>query len=165
MTTMLRPPDWTLFAACDGHPTLDPTAWDNATPQARTICAECPVRYDCALEALNNAIPDGMWGGLDPTDRAYIAEHTGHDTPGLPRHGTRARRVHRLYPCSCDLCRQAHRRWARERRAAGAWKRPTAPTFEELTAPAGRGRHTAWPGQLALPVTASGDTRRTKVAA
>jgi hypothetical protein len=125
---LLRPPPWTAFAACDGHP-LGPHAWDNNTPAARAICATCPVRHHCALDALNHAIPDGMWGGLTPDDRATVAAGVGYDRPGLPPHGTRQRYTHRDQPCrdNCPspiTCREAHRRWAQERRAQGAWTRP-----------------------------------------
>jgi hypothetical protein len=117
---LLRPPDWTRHAACDGHP-LGPTAWDRSTPAARQVCATCPVRYDCALEALTQAIPDGTWGGLTPDDRTHIAATRGFDRPGSPRHGQRSRYI---TGCRCPHCREAHRRWATARRAAGAWNRP-----------------------------------------
>jgi hypothetical protein len=117
---LLRPPAWTRHAACTGHP-LGPHAWDTNRPDARAVCATCPVRYPCALEALNQAIPDGTWGGLDPDDRTRIAATRGFDRPGAPRHGDRARYT---AGCRCPHCREAHRRWAATRRAAGAWNHP-----------------------------------------
>lgn len=122
MTALLRPAPWTRNAACATE--LTPDAWDRCTPEARAVCATCPVRTRCATEALDNAIPDGLWGGLDPDDRTAVADHFGYDRPGLPRHGTRARYVHRTQPCRRTCCREAHRRWADERRAAGAWATP-----------------------------------------
>lgn len=113
---LLRPPDWTLAAACAD---LDPTLWDHSTPTARAVCAHCPVRHPCALEALQDAIPDGMWGGLDPDDRATIAAHwPGYDRPGTAPHGRRSRYV---AGCRCLACTRANADWAQARRAAGAW--------------------------------------------
>ena len=109
-TLRLRPPAWTRGALCDGHP-LGPGAWDDATPAAREVCADCPVRLACARHALDNAIPHGLWGGLDPDDRAAIADHWAYDRPGLPRHGTRSRYGHRTEPCHDACCREAMRRW------------------------------------------------------
>ena len=128
---LLRPPEWTKAAACINHP-LGHAAFDNGTPQARAVCARCPVRHACALDALGEALPDTMRGGLTPDDRRAIAARYGFDRPGLPRHGDRARYVHRDHPCRCDLCREAHRRWAAGRRAVGAWAPDT--TGRRMTA-------------------------------
>jgi hypothetical protein len=118
-TLRLRPPAWTRGAACDSHP-LGPTAWDNNTPAARQVCADCPVRLQCALEALNNAIPSGTWGGLTPDDRAAIARRRGFDRPGSARHGDRSR----YNTCTdgpdggkCPDCRESMRRWQSSYRA------------------------------------------------
>lgn len=124
MTALLRPPPWTVDAACVSHH-LGPAAWDHSTPAARRVCADCPVRKNCADQALADAIPTGMWGGLSPDDRRRIAAgHHGdlgtYDRPGQPRHGDRARYVD---GCRCAPCKESHRRWAAERRAAGAWAR------------------------------------------
>lgn len=112
MTTPLRPPDWTTNAAC--RIATNPTLWDDdGTPQARRICATCPVQLNCARYALHHAIPHGMWGGLTPHDRTTIARgdhgHTNlYERPGSPRHGTRSRYT---AGCRCTHCREAHRRW------------------------------------------------------
>lgn len=127
---LLRPPDWTLDALCAGHP-LGPAAFDQGTPEARAVCAQCPVRHRCVLDALDTAEPDTMRGGLTPDERAAVAAEYGYERPGLPAHGTRSRYVHRDQPCRPDrtgqpcpaeiTCREAHRRWAQERRSQGAW--------------------------------------------
>lgn len=133
---LLRPADWTRDALCADR--LTPWHWDDhGTPEARAVCAECPVRLQCATEALQRAEPRGMWGGLDPDDRRDLAHHRGYELPGLPPHGTRSRFVHRTHACrpeqtgipcpSSVTCRERHRRWAAERRAAGAWTRSTTP--------------------------------------
>ena len=115
-TLRLRPPAWTRGALCDGHP-LGPGAWDDATPAAREVCADCPVRLACARHALDNAIPHGLWGGLDPDDRAAIADHWAYLPPGTPAHGSRSRYVHRRFPCNCDACRAANARHTAEKAA------------------------------------------------
>lgn len=112
-TLRLRPPAWTRGALCDGHP-LGPGAWDDATPAAREVCADCPVRLACARHALDNAIPHGLWGGLDPEDRAKIADERKYLPPGTPGHGNRSRYVHRKFPCNCASCREANARWKAE---------------------------------------------------
>lgn len=118
-SALLRPPSWTADAHCSDHPQLDATHWDRCTPQARAVCETCPVRYQCAQEALADAIPEGLWGGLDPTDRREIAAGHGYRHPGAATHGTRA-----CYVAGCrrDECRAAHATYERER------KRKHAPT-------------------------------------
>lgn len=134
---LLRPPAWTADARC-ADSNLPPAAWDgNGTHSARLVCATCPVRFKCATKALENAEPSGLWGGLDAADRKRLAAQYGYERPGLPAHGTRSRRNHRTDPCRPDrtgipcpaavTCREAHRRWAAERRATGAWRRNAQP--------------------------------------
>jgi WhiB family redox-sensing transcriptional regulator len=58
--------DWTRDAACAGMP---PRFWfpdkgDNAS-KAKRICASCPVRPRCYLEALTNHETEGIWGGVN----------------------------------------------------------------------------------------------------
>jgi WhiB family redox-sensing transcriptional regulator len=118
-TSLLRPPDWTKAAACIDQ---NPSWWDDdGTPRARTICATCPVQLDCARYALDNAIPTGMFGGLDPTDRRRAAPRHGYDRPGAARHGDRSR----YNTCTagpdggkCAPCRESMRRWKRDYVAA-----------------------------------------------
>lgn len=133
MTALHRPPDWTRDALCAGHP-LGPQAWDTGTPAARQVCVDCPVRHRCATDALTDATPHTMRGGLDPAERHTIADRFGYDRPGLPAHGTRSRRVHRTHPCTCTDCRRAHTRWAQERRAQGAWTRRADTTPARISA-------------------------------
>jgi len=46
--------------------------------QAKAICADCPIRFDCLGEALAyerdpEHIPTGVWAGLEPYERRAIA--------------------------------------------------------------------------------------------
>ena len=61
---MFTPAEWAQQARCAGE---DPDWWfsDSPTLQARAleICAECPVRVECASEAIQSNA-EGIWGGL-----------------------------------------------------------------------------------------------------
>ena len=52
---------------------MDPEWWFPVEPKgpalAQFICSTCPVRTQCAAEALVAGIPDGVWGGLTADDR------------------------------------------------------------------------------------------------
>jgi WhiB family transcriptional regulator, redox-sensing transcriptional regulator len=44
----------------------------NTYDAARTVCAACEVRAACAEYAIADASLHGLWGGLDPQERADI---------------------------------------------------------------------------------------------
>lgn len=60
----MHTPNWHTQAACIGH---DPAKWfvdRGGDPEpARLICAGCPVRVDCLIEAVARREVHGMWGG------------------------------------------------------------------------------------------------------
>jgi hypothetical protein len=67
---------WSTHAACSAS-TVYPDSWfaDPAEPgyqTARAVCASCPVRRCCLAHALTHDEPDGIWGGADPTERAWL---------------------------------------------------------------------------------------------
>lgn len=130
MTALLRPPEWTRDAACVNHP-LGHTAFDQGTPEARAVCATCPVRFTCALRGLAEAEPEGMWGGLDPKDRRRIAKDRGFRRPGAAQHGTRA-----CYVAGCRRpeCREAHRRYIESRSHGKGHRRPADTTDRKISA-------------------------------
>lgn len=98
--------NWQQAAACRNH---DPDIWfdDDRTDLARTICAGCPVRQNCAREAIDVGITDGIWGGLDDRQRRAA---------GMYPHGTVTGYI-RGCPDSCDRCRQAGHAYYQDRRA------------------------------------------------
>jgi WhiB family redox-sensing transcriptional regulator len=62
---------WTTGAKCLG--TRDALFVEGAAQrQARVICTSCPVRRECAAEALNNHIEFGIWGGLTERERRHL---------------------------------------------------------------------------------------------
>ncbi len=76
MTTVTAEiPDWRLSAACrdvdpelffpigDGGPAVAQVA------EAKRVCAACPVRAACLEWAMARNEKDGVWGGLDETER------------------------------------------------------------------------------------------------
>lgn len=153
-----RIPDWHDRAACRAVPELD---WIDArpgTPQAlacRLVCAACPVRHACAVDALQRGEPWGIWGGLDRRDRRELARAYGYPEPAvLPEHGTNARRV--KHGCTCPDCRQAHAMYEAERRAKarakakarGVWRSPLL----MLVRPVRVGRTRLGVGQYLLPL-------------
>jgi WhiB family redox-sensing transcriptional regulator len=61
-------PEWRDHAACNG---VDPDVFFpplvrdvSDTAQARAICADCPVTFDCLVYAINEGINVGVWGGM-----------------------------------------------------------------------------------------------------
>ncbi|GGM65080.1 hypothetical protein GCM10012275_39530 [Longimycelium tulufanense] len=147
----LRLPTWRHRAACRGRTDLD---FIDPTPEqaveCRTLCATCPVREQCLADALTTGEAWGIWGGLDADERAALAEQHGHPAPIVrPAHGTNTR--YAKHGCRCDLCRQAHTAYERERRerrrTGDPWARPIT-----LAVPVRTGRRWAGAGQLLLPL-------------
>ena len=40
--------------------------------EARKVCRHCPVRMDCLIEALDNRIEWGVWGGMTERERRTL---------------------------------------------------------------------------------------------
>ncbi len=71
--TTFDPNDWRLDAACRD---LDTAVFfpetEEAVAVAKAICASCPVRAACLEFALVTRQDDGVWGGLDETERRRV---------------------------------------------------------------------------------------------
>lgn len=78
-------PQFTKEASCANAP--EPDMWFpervpgmrdwSYTPSAklaRSICDSCPARLECLDYALTFSNLDGIWGGLDPDERARIQQ-------------------------------------------------------------------------------------------
>jgi hypothetical protein len=100
---------WRDRAACQYTWHLD---WIDPRPEdaaeCRAICCRCEVRQACTDAAMAAGEPWGIWGGLDPDERATMAQAQGIPPPRvLPPHGTNPR--YAKHGCRCDACRSAHR--------------------------------------------------------
>ncbi|GII88226.1 hypothetical protein Ssi03_62160 [Sphaerisporangium siamense] len=79
-------PHWTNRAACKGQdPELffEPAARSKEDPdvkRAKAICAGCPVRRECLIDAVERKEQYGIWGGL--TEREMRAILRGRKRPG-----------------------------------------------------------------------------------
>jgi WhiB family redox-sensing transcriptional regulator len=68
-------PDWMANAACRG---TDPDlffpvqAKGPSVDAPKAVCADCEVRVDCLLHALNEGEEWGIWGGLHERDRHRV---------------------------------------------------------------------------------------------
>ncbi len=141
-------------AACRLFPELVDAWHDARTGSAqhvacRLICAACPVRMQCATDALERGEPHGMWGGLDRRDRREVARAFGYPAPTvLPEHGTNAR--YAKHGCPCAECREAHavyegnRRWRARVREQAAPDPVSAPVSPSGGAKLGRGHDWGW---------------------
>lgn len=100
---VIRDTTWRAEASCHG---ADPDLWyprrfDAATEQAaKAICATCPVRHQCLIEALEHNEGFGIWGGLSETDRRTLRRQ-------LPRW------VH------CSVCGRRYTQTRRKQRTCG----------------------------------------------
>lgn len=69
---------WRSRASCAGD---DDISWlrDEMTPDLALCCMSCPVRIECATEAISRSRDSdvGIWGGTTPSQRYAIREqHT-----------------------------------------------------------------------------------------
>lgn len=71
---MARSLEWMDDARCKGEdvnfwfPEMGGMARHQAEA-ARNYCASCDVQMECAQYAIDEKIPDGIWGGLSPDQR------------------------------------------------------------------------------------------------
>jgi WhiB family transcriptional regulator, redox-sensing transcriptional regulator len=77
-TSVDRPDDWMSRAACLGigpelfFPVGQSCAAQKQTRDAIRVCSHCEVRDDCLDYALDNAIDEGIWGGMDEDERRKL---------------------------------------------------------------------------------------------
>ncbi|MEV6712009.1 WhiB family transcriptional regulator [Lentzea sp. NPDC051208] len=113
-----RLPEWRTRAACQGRVDLDFIEPKSPAEDAecRAMCAGCPVREQCLTDSLANGEAWGLWGGFDSDEREQLAGERGYPAPvAKPAHGTNSR--YAKHGCRCDICREAHTAYDRQRRA------------------------------------------------
>lgn len=68
--------NWVSQAHCRSANPEDLFVRGAAQRTAAKICRHCPVRRDCAADALDNQIEYGVWGGLTERERrALLHQH------------------------------------------------------------------------------------------
>ena len=70
--TLRRRPDWHDEAKCIGLTDLMYAGDEFSVLRARQICQSCPVAVPCLVAALDRREPDGVWGGLTPSERETV---------------------------------------------------------------------------------------------
>ncbi len=63
---------WTAYGACSGAPPDDLFVEGAAQRSAREVCATCPVRVECLIDALDHHILFGVWGGMTERERRAL---------------------------------------------------------------------------------------------
>lgn len=63
---------WTARAQCAGRSPDELFVQGAAQRQAREVCFECPVRLECLVDALDNRIQFGVWGGMTERERRAL---------------------------------------------------------------------------------------------
>ncbi|QHG85511.1 WhiB family transcriptional regulator (plasmid) [Rhodococcus rhodochrous] len=74
---LLPPPlttewEWQRLANCRDHDGDLFFAGEATEEQAKSICAVCPVIMACRDHAMSANEPDGVWGGLTPSERMRL---------------------------------------------------------------------------------------------
>jgi WhiB family redox-sensing transcriptional regulator len=65
--------NWRQQSACrDMDPNIFFPATDEEAGTAKAVCAACPVRQECLEYAIATRQDDGVWGGLDETQRRRL---------------------------------------------------------------------------------------------
>ncbi|SEE90891.1 WhiB family transcriptional regulator [Ruania alba] len=64
--------EWTLKAACATRSPDELFVQGAAQRQVREICFTCPVRLECLVDALDNRIQFGVWGGMTERERRAL---------------------------------------------------------------------------------------------
>ena len=64
--------EWTLRAACAKRSPDELFVQGAAQRQAREVCFDCPVRLECLVDALDNRIQYGVWGGMTERERRAL---------------------------------------------------------------------------------------------
>lgn len=69
---MIDDEHWTSRAACRSGAPDDLFVMGAAQRSARVVCARCPVRLECLVDALDHRIDFGVWGGMTERERRAL---------------------------------------------------------------------------------------------
>ncbi len=71
-------PDWRLRAVCRSSDAELLFVAGAMQRQAASICRQCPVKWECAADALDNGFEYGVWGGLTERQRRSLLKTYPH---------------------------------------------------------------------------------------
>ncbi|MGX1886818.1 WhiB family transcriptional regulator [Streptomyces sp. NPDC055287] len=71
---------WSEGAACRSSDREELFADATRQNRVKTVCAGCPVRTECLIEALDNRIEFGVWGGMTERERRALLRRRPHVT-------------------------------------------------------------------------------------
>lgn len=63
---------WTAYAACVTTAPDDLFVVGAAQRDVRALCASCPVRVECLVDALDHGVEFGVWGGMTERERRSL---------------------------------------------------------------------------------------------
>ncbi|MDF3302936.1 WhiB family transcriptional regulator [Streptomyces tropicalis] len=69
---------WHEDAACRGADPDELFADSTRQNRAKAICTGCPVRTECLVEALDNRVEWGVWGGMTERERRALLRRKPH---------------------------------------------------------------------------------------
>jgi WhiB family transcriptional regulator, redox-sensing transcriptional regulator len=76
VTSVAGDQHWTAFGACARMAPDVLFVEGKAQREAREVCAGCPVRVDCLVDALDHRVDFGVWGGMTERERrALLRRH------------------------------------------------------------------------------------------
>ena len=76
---------WTRWALCaQTDPDMFFSDSTSQTEQAKTICSQCPVRFECLCSSLEAREEFGVWGGLDRDERRRLLRGNRTTPPRSP---------------------------------------------------------------------------------
>ncbi len=64
--------DWTALSACSAQDPDELFVTGAAQNRAKLVCQRCPVRTECLIDALDNQIEFGVWGGMTERERRAL---------------------------------------------------------------------------------------------
>ncbi|MGW3930372.1 WhiB family transcriptional regulator [Streptomyces microflavus] len=70
--------NWQENAACRNADPEELFADSTRQNRAKAVCTGCPVRIECLVEALDNRVEFGVWGGMTERERRALLRRRPH---------------------------------------------------------------------------------------